>query len=989
MSSPSTSSCRRFASITLVSSLLIPLFIVACNLGGAHGGGGGNGGGGNGGGNPVPVLQASITHQGNFTQGQQNAVYTIAVKNVGTGDQGSTSLLSVTLPSGLTFVSISGSGWTCGIGIPPFGAGTPGCTRNDFLGVGSSFPPVTLTVNVAINASSPQVVQAQAGSSQASDSTTILPLAAGPAIVGTTVPYPIFAGGAAVAIPITVSNDAAGDVLTAALTVDANTGLACTVATCGTLGAVTGAAGSGSYSVSYTPPAVAGFSVQTVPTITVSSSLSGSFPDTDFIEVDPAGILVDIFGAGQIAVNAAAKTYTSDVYNDSGSKGVTFSILTSGGYACTNIGTNTCGTLGTPVVTTSGTTTTTTIKYTPPTALPAAPYDHPLIIATSVADATRSASQSILLTGSAAPSTALRIPLGNRFNSALVGASAITVNATIPNDTGNSRTVTWTLSAGGANCSACGTLGTPIDTGNGTAVSSAVTYTPPATLPGVVADQTPTIIATSVDNPSANDSFTFAIVNDACGSGHESVLNGQYAFLVRGASANNGYTALLGSFTANGTGGITGGIVDFNTSVGSGADISIVSAGSSYKVGADNRVCLSLATADGSAINFRAAVGTLVGGVATQGRVVRFDDDNDRRPRQSGFLMKQDPTSFSASKISGTYAMGLVGVDSSGKRIAGAGVITADGVSALSNFTADFDDGGALSGNLTGGSGSYTVAASGRGTSTTTITAPGGSTTTHNVLYMVSSSEVLLLSTDSSLSGSPILSGELKLQTGPFAATSLDNKGYVFYVAGVDPANGGNDAVLGQATFSTNGGATLTIDDNDNGVLQTEQTGPATFTIASNGRTTLSGAGAGSSPPILYLVNSSSGFIIGTDGSASFGFVEQQTGGPFATASILSGAYFFGADAPTTGARYQVGAVTLDGAGGVTGNSDVSDSTGLAIDSISPTNGGTYSFSAASIPAGKGTVGSSPNQSIAYAVSTSKIIFLSTGSDVDLFIVQK
>src|SRR5207302_8538616 len=196
---------------------------------------------------------------------------------------------------------------------------------------------------------------------------------------------------------------------------------------------------------------------------------------------------------------------------------------------------------------------------------------------------------------------------------------------------------------------------------------------------------------------------------------------------------------------------------------------------------------------------------------------------------------------------------------------------------------------------------------------------------------------------------------------------------------------GGNETGIGQATVATTGNATFTVDDNDNGVMQTEQTGTVLFSVATNGRTTLSGAAAGNPPPILYLIDANSGFMVGTDTAVSFGFVESQTGGPFNTASI-AGPFFFGADAPTTGSPYQSGTVTFDGVGGITGNGDDSGLNGLKKDVISPSNGGTYSFSATSTPQGKGTVGTN---SIAYAISGSKIVFMSTGTNPEPYVVQK
>ena len=120
---------------------------------------------------PTPAaLAIHKTHSGNFTQGEQNAVYSVMVSNAATG--GSTSgVVTVTesLPAGLTPVSMSGLGWTCS---------SIRCTRSDALAAGASYPTITVTVNVAANAASPQVNQASvsgggSAAASASDSTII------------------------------------------------------------------------------------------------------------------------------------------------------------------------------------------------------------------------------------------------------------------------------------------------------------------------------------------------------------------------------------------------------------------------------------------------------------------------------------------------------------------------------------------------------------------------------------------------------------------------------------------------------------------------------------------------------------------------------------------------------------------------------------------------------------------------------------------------
>jgi uncharacterized repeat protein (TIGR01451 family) len=117
-------------------------------------------------------LGITLTHQGDFTQGEQNAIYTVRVANA--SGQGTTSgmvTVTETLPSGLTLVSMAGPGWNCTV--------LPTCTRSDALTGGSGYPSITVTVNVLANATSPQVnaVAVSGGGSapaNATDSTIIL-----------------------------------------------------------------------------------------------------------------------------------------------------------------------------------------------------------------------------------------------------------------------------------------------------------------------------------------------------------------------------------------------------------------------------------------------------------------------------------------------------------------------------------------------------------------------------------------------------------------------------------------------------------------------------------------------------------------------------------------------------------------------------------------------------------------------------------------------
>ncbi len=120
----------------------------------------------------TPVLSIMKSHSGNFAQGQSGATYTVTVSNGSTaGPTSGTVTVTETVPAGMTLVSMAGTGWTCP------GGGTT-CTRSDALTTGASYPAITVTVNVAANASSTvtnSVVVSGGGSAAAnwSDPTTI------------------------------------------------------------------------------------------------------------------------------------------------------------------------------------------------------------------------------------------------------------------------------------------------------------------------------------------------------------------------------------------------------------------------------------------------------------------------------------------------------------------------------------------------------------------------------------------------------------------------------------------------------------------------------------------------------------------------------------------------------------------------------------------------------------------------------------------------
>jgi len=93
----------------------------------------------------APDLTITKSHSGFFVQGQGGATYVITVKNAGTAPTSGTVTVTDSVPAGMTATAMSGTGWSCDLPSTT-------CTRSDVLAVAASYPPITLTVNVATNA---------------------------------------------------------------------------------------------------------------------------------------------------------------------------------------------------------------------------------------------------------------------------------------------------------------------------------------------------------------------------------------------------------------------------------------------------------------------------------------------------------------------------------------------------------------------------------------------------------------------------------------------------------------------------------------------------------------------------------------------------------------------------------------------------------------------------------------------------------------------
>ena len=747
----------------------------------------------------------------------------------------------------------------------------------------------------------------------------------------------------------TVTNDAGNKGVSWTLT---QSGTSCSPG-CGTIAPATTSSGTAAtYTAPVSVPANANVTIvaTSVADTTVSASATATIK----------GVAVSVLPTTASINVSKTQQFTATVTNDASNKGVSW-ILTQGGTACSP----SCGTIS-PASTASGAST----IYTAAASVPSPAQV--TLTATSVADSTKSAAATVTVIP---PISVSVLPTAS---SVLLGTTQ-QFTATVSNDASNSG-VSWSLMQDGSNCPttptpACGTLSSA-SSPSGTAI----TYTAPSSMPvpaGV------TIVATAVADTTKSASALITVTGP-CGAGNEALLKGQYAFLLQGFD-DSGPVGIAGSFDADGVGNIakTVGLEDINRSSGPQTNLTILSAGSSYSVGSDNRGCMTLVNSAGTTTTFRFALGSITSapGIAGKGWIEEFDDATGTGTRAAvGEIRLQDPTSFSNTQFSGPYVFGFYGQDSGGVRFAVAGTFTPDGLGAITAGAFDSDAGGTLSSNMPITSGNYSIGPNGRGTVDVGITTSGAN---HLAVYMINSSEAFFVTTDS-IAVAPIFSGETQ-RSATVAFTNLSLSGTaVFHLSG-DSSNAGHDAVLAMATADGTGNLTsLHIFQNIEGVFTTQTVTTGTYSVASNGRVILSGVGL-NPPPVLYLSAQNQGFVVGTGPFAEIGKFEQQTGGPFSNASF-SGGYFFGTETPASPFNLvETGTLTANSsAATVAATSDqANDGNGVLVPNS------TFNYTFAFAPDGTGNIGGS-NITTTILISPSRLVYMqNTQLPPIVFIIEK
>jgi hypothetical protein len=338
----------------------------------------------------------------------------------------------------------------------------------------------------------------------------------------------------------------------------------------------------------------------------------------------------------------------------------------------------------------------------------------------------------------------------------------------------------------------------------------------------------PAVLAALAILPSCSSSKngTTAPVAPPTGSFSNSNLNGTYVFSVSGIDSQGLPYAVVGTFAANGSGGITAGTIDVNDAdLSAPVADSAITGNSSYKVNIDGRGEVALATSP---------LGTITLDFVLQDSSHGLLSEFDSSATGSGTLDLQ-----TTATPSGAFAFNLSGTDfSSG---------SADPFATVGNFT--IGSGGAITGlqDLTDNS----IAYPNESLSGTVV--PGPSTSPGTVLmnglggglgtltfdvFVIDSTHLKFIEMDAgkNLVGDAYAATSTTMPSGTLAFTlagSYPGPSSVSAAGGFIVTNGGN--ITSASTIDTNNGGTVSP--------STAPTFSGTYTAAGAGRYTLALSG--------------------------------------------------------------------------------------------------------------------------------------------------
>lgn len=408
-----------------------------------------------------------------------------------------------------------------------------------------------------------------------------------------------------------------------------------------------------------------------------------------------------------------------------------------------------------------------------------------------------------------------------------------------------------------------------------------------------------------------------------------SSLNGQYAFTMTG-QASDGFIARIGTFIADGKGGISAGGIELVSTASNGFQL-LNFLSSNYQIQSDGRGVINLSniTTGQFPLSFSITMTSTTGGIICQ---------TDGFTGTSGTFQLQDTSAFTKNAISGPFAFNASGLDPNGTPDSIVGQFTLnDGT--LPGGVYDENDGAVASGPQVMAADSYFLDA------TNGTTNGLGQLAFNGFVYdfiIVNSKKIFLIEEpgQNSLAGTTTI-GTAFGQSGVPANNAAFNGSYAFLVSGIGITSA--DFKLGR--FTANGGALSAIAMDEklvgdpvtqvpNGSLSAmSYTIDPSFPNSGRGTVTFKDSNTGTYSFIFYMASPTQGVIQdNSNGIIGDGTILAQTG-TFSNMSIAS-EYAFNwngtSDNQTNGTEGEedfVGHVTVSSAASnnVTGAMDFSE----------------------------------------------------------------
>lgn len=554
---------------------------------------------------------------------------------------------------------------------------------------------------------------------------------------------------------------------------------------------------------------------------------------------------------GLAALNAGESiTLTATLTNDTGNAGVTWKLSGQG---------------------TLTETTSTTVVYNAPKTL--AGTTTPVVTATAVGDTTQSAAASLLVSGSPVIDP---VPL---FPATATSPYAASVNAA-----GGIAPYTWSLVSG--------TLPDGITLSGQTGAFENLTGTP--TLAGSYPF---TLQVTDSASNTAKVNLTL-VVNPAASC----LLNGQYAFLTSGVGGSL-MQVRAASFKVDGAGAMTG-IVDRKQS-GANTVAEGWTGTCTNRTANSGQLAFTGAT-DSPTFNFSVSTSLQIarlqlisGGDSTSG---------------SGQLYKQTPAAFNLTSLAGSYAFGMLGADSTDKRMGLVGQLT---LSSNGTVTAGRMDSNAST-PLTAATLTGTMSApdsNGRGT----LTLAGGGQTLALAYYVINANKLLLVVADTSAS-SPRIAGFMTRRAATFNAASLAGASVLSLWGSSGTIQPSAVLSIGRvsAANTASGTFSLVIDTAERekavaGVVATA----TSYSVESDGRVTLNFTSGTTARQLTgYLDATANGYVIERNSATgNAGLLEIQMSGPFSNS--MPGIFVAGTQFPQSASPLALMPITYLSSGNI------------------------------------------------------------------------